>query len=165
MRFTKTSVAGAALLAALAAGAAVPAAFAQDATEAPTETTHEERHAAAQEGFAAALAEELGIGVDRVTTALETVRTAMAEERQAEHLAALEERLDAAVEDGSLTREQADAILEAHESGVIGGFGGPGSFRGRHGPRGGFGGPGMGMAPPSADSSSNTGAATGTSSV
>lgn len=110
MRITKTSIAGAALLAALAAGAAVPGAFAQTASEHPIETQtedpFEDRHA--------------------------EVQTELAAQRNAEHLAELTERLDAAVEEGSLTRAQADAILEAREAGVIGDFGGRGH-------RGGFG--------------------------
>ena len=153
MRITKTSIAGAALLTALAAGAAVPVALAQtakeDATESQTDNTVGDRHAGAKSDFAAALAEELGLDVDRVTEALETVQTELAAARSAEHLARMEARLDAAVEDGTLSREQADAILEAREAGVIGGFGGRGHRGGfgqggfGHGGPGGGGGPGM----------------------
>jgi uncharacterized protein HemX len=133
----KAAIAGAALVAALGIGLTVPA-FAQDATETPSdETTREERHAAHEAAFAEALAEELGLDADRVAEAIDTVRTAMMAERRAERLAALQERLDAAVEAGTLTREQADALLEAHESGVLGGFGrrgGRGHGPGRFGP-------------------------------
>lgn len=155
MRVTKTSITGAALLTVLAAGAAASAAFAQAASEDPTETQTEDRfegrHAGAQTDFAAGLAEELGLGVDRVTEALETVQAERAAERDAEQLAELTERLDAAVDEGSLTRAQADAILEAREAGVIGDFGGRGH-------RGGFGpgrprGDGSGLPPPGSQNS------------
>ena len=154
MRITTKTVASAALITALAVGAAMPAAFAQDATEQSSDdssaTTPEERHAQARDEFAAALADELGLEVERVSAAIEEVETAMADERRAQHLQALEERLDAAVADGSLTREQADAILEAQEPGALGGFGGRGHHRGfgSHG--------GARFVPPAANSSAGT---------
>lgn len=151
MRITKTTAASAAVLAALVAGATVPAAFAQDATEdtavEQSQTPREERHAAMRAEFTEVLAAELGIEADRVVAALETVQTEMAERREAEHLEALQERLDEAVQNGSLTQEQADALLAAHEAGVLRGFGGRGP--GGHGGPGGPGGPdGWGVPPP-----------------
>ena len=55
----------------------------------------------------------------RSTTALAEIRAA----RQAERAAALKERLDAAVADGTLTQAEADAVTKAVEKGVIGGGG------------------------------------------
>jgi hypothetical protein len=71
--------------------------------------------------LAKALAEKLGIDEAKVTTALEEIRTA----RQAERAAALKERLDAAVTDGTLTQAEADAVTKAVEKGVINPAGGP----------------------------------------
>lgn len=71
--------------------------------------------------LAKALAEKLGIDEAKVTTALEEIRTA----RQAERAAALKERLDAAVADGTLTQAEADAVTKAVEKGVINPGGGP----------------------------------------
>lgn len=136
MRRMKTAVASLAILGLLLVGATT--ALAQsDTTETP-----QDRRAEHEAEFAARLADELGIDVDRVSAALEAVRTEWQAEMQAERRAALEERLDAAVEAGDLTREQADALLEAHEAGVLGGPG-FGRHRGRHG--GGPGGPGFGF--------------------
>jgi hypothetical protein len=69
--------------------------------------------------LAQALAEKLGVDEAKVATALEEIRTA----RQAERAAALKERLDAAVADGTLTQAEADAVTKAVEKGVIGGIG------------------------------------------
>lgn len=107
----------------LASGAVIPA-TAQD--PAPTEQATEDaapspdrpRHQRL-ERFAAALAEELGIERDRVEQALRTVREELRQQARQRRLDVLEERLDRAVEDGDLTREQADAILEAAEEGVL----------------------------------------------
>lgn len=133
------------LVALVVAAFAVPA-LAQSASEdAPSEATSEEGgdgpFAAARTAFAEALAEELDLPVDRVTDALTAVRERLMEERQDQHRAALEERLDEAVADRELTREQADAILDAAEAGVLGGdrLRGMRGF-GHHGPRGWFGG-------------------------
>lgn len=149
MNISKRAIAGMAAAPVLVLGAAIPA-LAQDATateEAASETP-EERRAERTTELAAALAEELGLDTETVAAALETVRTELAEQRQAEMRAALQERLDAAVADGSLTQEQADAILAASEAGVLGGTGGfgGGPGRGHGGFGGGFGGPGF--APP-----------------
>lgn len=73
--------------------------------------------------LAKALAEKLGLAEDKVATALTELREA----RQAERAAALKERLDAAVQAGTLTQAEADAVTKAVEKGVIGGGG--------HGPR------------------------------
>ena len=67
--------------------------------------------------MAKALAEKLGLAEDKVTTALAEIREA----HQAERAAALKERLDAAVQDGTLTQAEADAVTKAVEKGVIGG--------------------------------------------
>ena len=65
--------------------------------------------------LAKALAAKLGIDEAKVTTALQEIRTA----RQAERAAALKERLDAAVADGTLTQAEADAVTKAVEKGGI----------------------------------------------
>ena len=65
--------------------------------------------------LAKALAEKLGIEEGKVSAALEEIRTA----RQAERAAALKERLDAAVADGTLTQAEADAVTKAVGRGVI----------------------------------------------
>jgi hypothetical protein len=147
MNRTKAMLAGLGIVAAMSLG--TTAALAQNADE-PTTDAQPLGH----DDFATRLAEELGIDVDRVTEALETVRTQIHEQRQAEHLDALGARLDAAVEAGQLTREQADAILEAAEAGVLGGHGFGGHHgRGHHGGfgRGGFGSTPDGEAAPDAD--------------
>lgn len=135
MRITRTGMAATAITTVLAVGVAVPA-LAQDAGAETGDTATEnrfedraERFAEKQEAFAAALAAELGLDTATVEAALESVAEQMATERQAERQAAIEERLDAAVEDGSLTREQADALREAAEEGVLG-FGHRGGRRG-----------------------------------
>lgn len=102
-----------------------------EATTEQNDTTPEERHAAKQAELVAALAEELDLDTNTVAAAIERVH----EGHRAEHRAALQERLDAAVESGELTREQADAILAAHDAGVLGSFG----------PRGHHGGPPVGF--------------------
>jgi hypothetical protein len=144
-RAVALTTAGVAGAAALAFGVPAIAATDDGSTATPSPSAPgledlEERREAAVQDFAERLAEELGADADEVAAALETVREEMATERAAERLAALEERLAQAVEDGDLTQEQADAILEAAESGVLGGMGGPGGGgRFHHGPHGGFG--------------------------
>ncbi|MEV0730426.1 hypothetical protein [Polymorphospora sp. NPDC050346] len=127
----------------LALAVAVPTvALAEDPTPAPSTSSssapsrteqHEERRAEHNRQLAEGLAAELGVDVEKVTAALEKVqgdlRTGAEQERQAK----LKERLDAAVEEGELTREQADAIIAGAEAGVLGGKGGgfgPGPGRG-----------------------------------
>lgn len=73
--------------------------------------------AARDEALATFLAERLGLDPGKVSTALAEIRA----ERQAERAAALKERLDAAVQDGTLTQAEADAVTKAVEKGVIGG--------------------------------------------
>ena len=125
--------------------AAIPLALAQDATESTTESateesTHEEERAAWELAYATRLAELLGLDVATVQEAVATVRAEQQAEREAEHLAALETRLDEAVAAGELTQEQADAMLAAAEAGVFPGGGHGFGGRGGFGPRG-FGGP------------------------
>jgi hypothetical protein len=106
---------------------------------------HEERMKAAVESgerpgrdsLVATLASGLDRSENEIRAALESSREAVMEEHQAAAL----ERLDAAVESGDITEEQADKIRERIESGE--GPGGPG----HHGPGGpgfGPGGPGFG---------------------
>ncbi len=146
----KISIAALGTAGVLALGAGVPAlAASSDSTPSPGPSAtdgdtlredFEQRRAAAEQEFAQRLADELGVDAADVTAALEKVRGEMQTEREADRTAALEERLDQAVEDGTLTRAQADAILEAAKNGVFPGRGGPGGgFRGHHGFGHGFG--------------------------
>lgn len=80
-----------------------------------TRPTHQERDAA----LAAELAKALDIDEATVTEALADIER----ERGAERAAVLQDRLDQAVTDGTLTRAEADAVKKAVESGVIGGGG------------------------------------------
>lgn len=103
----------------LVAGAVIPA-TAQDDPPTPQEGSNGHANRAAHaDAFAAALAEELGIDRARVDEALGNVRADLRERIRERRLTALEERLDAAVEEGDLTQEQVDAILEAAEDGVL----------------------------------------------
>lgn len=83
---------------------------------------------AQQQKLAAALAKALDLETADVTTALKDLRT----EAKADRTAAFQDRLDQAVEDGTLTRAEADAVLKAGKAGVIG-LGGRGA--GAHRPR------------------------------
>lgn len=88
--------------------------------------TAEEREALHQQ-FQAALAAELGINVDQLQATLDGLK--------AEKVAEAIERINTKVADGTLTQEQADAIIERIESGEP-------PFPGPRGPRhGGLGGP------------------------
>lgn len=122
-RKIKAALAATAAGGVLAAGAVIPA-VAQDptpteqATGDPAPSPDRPRHRR-MEQFAAALAEELGIEQDRVEQALRTVREDLRQQARQRRLEVLEDRLDRAVEDGELTREQADAILQAAEAGVL----------------------------------------------
>lgn len=146
MRFSRRTLAGIGVIGALALS--VPA-LAQDRTDDPAvESTQdggadegEDRRTAVRERFAEELASELGLPPEQVEAALEAVHERLHAERRAERLAALEERLDEAVAEGALTREQADAILAAAEAGVL--PGGRGRWH-RHGAPGGLG---RGLAP------------------
>ncbi|TDB93163.1 hypothetical protein E1091_12180 [Micromonospora fluostatini] len=150
----KQLLAGLAAAGVLGVGLAAPAvAAAGDDTGTPAPsasasagTDREQRHAERQAEFAESLAKELGVDTEKVTSALEKLREQRTSERPergergdwrggdaADRQAKLTERLDQAVEDGKLTREQADAIVKAVESGV---FPGGGWGPGRGGPHG-----------------------------
>ncbi len=86
----------------------------------PTEAEREARRAE----MAAALADELGVSVQKVTDALDSV----AADRKAEVRSGLATRLDTAVADGSLTEADKQSVLKAFDAGVLG--------RGQHGPDG-----------------------------
>jgi hypothetical protein len=112
----------------LALGLAIPAvAFAADPAPGPSTSGNnapadpQQRHAAERADYAAALAKELAISQDKVTAAMDKVDAQMKAKFQADRQAALKARLDQAVKDGKLTQAQADAILKAAESGVLGG--------------------------------------------
>ena len=62
-----------------------------------------------------AFAETLGVSPDQVTSALEEIRS----KAQADRAAGLQERLDQAVADGTLTQDEADAVMKAAREGVI----------------------------------------------
>ena len=136
--FASLGLAGAAGLAALVlAGPSVafadpsPSPSTSASAGAPTREDREARRAQRQDELAQALATELGIEKERVAAALEKVHAARKAEVKAERIAALKTRLDAAVAAGTLTQEQADAILKAAEAGVLpGGLGGRGHGRG-----------------------------------
>ncbi|MDH2391449.1 hypothetical protein QCN29_22245 [Streptomyces sp. HNM0663] len=91
-----------------------------------------ERREERQQELASALAKELGVSEDKVTAALEKIHGEKQQERKEDRQQRLSERLKKAVEEGTLTQEQADAVLEAAESGVLPGGhgGGPGHPRG-----------------------------------
>jgi hypothetical protein len=133
----------------LVAAFAVPALAqsSEDATD-PSETTDQDtgdtRYDELQADFAEALAAELNLPTERVEDALANVREQFLSERREHHRERLQERLDEAVAAGALTQEQADAIAEAAEAGVLGrdgrrGFRDHGGFRGHDGHHG-FGG-------------------------
>lgn len=67
--------------------------------------------------FAKALAEKLGVDEAKVQTALDEIRA----DRQSDRAAELKTRLDAAVQAGTLTQAEADAVQKAYDAGVIGG--------------------------------------------
>jgi hypothetical protein len=123
---TKMVVLGALVAGAVTVGAVLPA-LAQDRSETsnseeePTEDGAWPRgpglRGVHSDAFAADLAEELGLEVDEVTAAIEKVGAAHREQLQVTRTARLQERLDAAVEAGRLTQEEADAWVEAHEAG------------------------------------------------
>lgn len=153
-----TVIAGSAVAAVVAAGIAVPALASDTGSDTgpggdpgssdSLREQHEQRHEEARAEFAARLADELGLDADEVSAAIEKVADELRAERSEERLAALRERLDEAVEAGRLTREQADALLAAAESGDLR-AGLRSLHRGLHGfgPLGGLGGPGFGGGP------------------
>lgn len=71
------------------------------------------------EALATFLADRFGSTKETVLAALD----GMHEARQATRTTEIKARLDAAVKAGKLTQEQADAIIAAHQSGAMGGFG------------------------------------------
>lgn len=136
---------------AMAAANTSPAPSASASADADAEkgTAREQQRSDRQAAFAEALAEKLGVDVNEVTTALEELREQRAADRPerpergergerpgrgerpdaADRQEALAQRLAQAVEDGTLTQEQADAITAAAEAGILrgpGGHGGPG---------------------------------------
>ena len=72
-------------------------------------------HAERQAALAKALADELDVDEAKVVTALAEIRA----DRQAERAQAVEERLATAVEDGTLTQAEADAVRKAAEAGIV----------------------------------------------
>lgn len=90
-------------------------------TEGENDGTRPDRETRQAE-MAAALAEKLDVSQEEVAAALDSVHAERDQERRAE----LSDRLDAAVEDGTLTRADADAILKGADAGVLGGRGGSG---------------------------------------
>ncbi len=162
-RTWQAALIGAVLTASLAFGAT---AFAQTETESETETespsvdateqqmtpedffeNRREEHATREADFAAGLAERLGLDVDTVETAIEETREELSAERRAEAEAWAGQQLDQAVEDGTLTQEQADALLGLAES-VEGQLFGGRSMEGFGGRMfGGHGGGGFGFGP------------------
>lgn len=136
MTMNRSALAAIGIAGVIAAGAAIPA-IAQDATDdtAPEESTddiltREDRHAA----FAEALAAELGLDTATVSDAVDAVRDEMQAAREAEMQERIQARLDALVESGELTQQEADTLAQIQERGVfrdqLGGFG----RRGHHGP-------------------------------
>ena len=80
----------------------------------PNPDTRPDR-AARDAQLAASLAEQLGVSEAQVTAALAEIRATA----QAERIAALEEKLDAAVKAGTLTQTEADAVSKAADLGVL----------------------------------------------
>lgn len=74
---------------------------------------------AEHESLATYLAEQLKVDKAKVLEAL----NGMDEARQADRTTQIRTRLDEAVKAGKLTQAQADAVVAAHESGAMGGFG------------------------------------------
>jgi hypothetical protein len=116
-------VLGALVAGAVTVGTVLPA-LAQDQNGTSTETTEDVAWPCGpgpcgvpSGAFAADLAEELGLEAEEVSAAIEKVRATHREQLQATRTERLRERLDAAVEAGRLTQEEADARLEAHEAG------------------------------------------------
>ena len=72
--------------------------------------------AAAHDALATSLAEQLKVDQAKVLAALDGMQDA----RQTERTDQIKTRLDAAVQDGTLTQADADAMLKAHAAGVMG---------------------------------------------
>lgn len=90
---------------------------AEDATDAEREAAREAR----EKTLITALAKELGVDEAKVTSAVEALQA----EQKTERLEALTTKLDAAVEAGTLTQAEADAVVKAYNAGIISGGGGP----------------------------------------
>lgn len=84
-------------------------------TTAPTPGEDRPDPAVRDAALAKALADELKIDEARIKTALDEIRATHATERAA----ALKTRLDAAVQAGTLTQAEADAVTKAVKQGVI----------------------------------------------
>lgn len=141
----KHLLAGLAAAGVLGVGVAAPAVAADNTSPSPSASAvaekgadKEQQRSDRQAAFAEALAEKLGVDVNKVTTALEELREQRAAERPergerpdaADRQEALAQRLAQAVEDGTLTQEQANAITAAAEAGILRGPGGPGGHDG-----------------------------------
>ncbi|WP_018223141.1 hypothetical protein [Salinispora pacifica] len=152
----KHLLAGLAAAGVLGVGVAAPAVAADNTSPSPSASAvaekgadKEQQRSDRQAAFAEALAEKLGVDVNKVTTALEELREQRAADRPdrpergerperperpergerpdaADRQEALAQRLAQAVEEGTLTQEQADAITAAAEAGILRGPGGPG---------------------------------------
>lgn len=153
----KHLLAGLAAAGVLGVGVAAPAVAADNTSPSPSASASaekgadkEQQRSDRQAAFAEALAEKLGVDVNKVTTALEELREQRAADRPergerperpergergerpdaADRQEALAQRLAQAVEEGTLTQEQADAITAAAEAGILRGPGGPGGHDG-----------------------------------
>ena len=152
----KTALVAGSVATAAALGLGLPALAAADTDGADTSSTPraaqlQERRDEMHAELAQRLADELGLGTKTVSDALDTVMEQLQTEHRAERLDALQQRLDQAVENGTLTRERADAIYDAVKDGIgpwLGGRTGDmgdGFGFGRHGGMGAGMGAGMGM--------------------
>jgi len=92
----------------------------------PTAAERTARH----DKLTSALAKELGLSEAKVEAAFESVHKAHAAERRD----ALSDRLDAAVEDGKLTKGDKASVLKAFDAGVWGHHPGRGASLGEGGP-------------------------------
>lgn len=155
MRFTRKTVAGVAIVGVLALGATIPALAQDTGDDTGTESTQdwrelrraerEERQAereAHRAQYVERVAEIVGVEADDLAAAMDQVKDEMREEHAADRLAHLEERLASAVDNGRLTQEEADEMLERARDGEPP-FRGRG-MRGMNGNRGMGGGFGLG---------------------
>jgi Spy/CpxP family protein refolding chaperone len=88
-------------------------------TERPDGPPTASERSAHRDKFTAALAKELGLSESKVEAAFEKVQKAHAAERRD----ALSDRLDAAIDDGKLTKGDKASVLKAFDAGVLGGPG------------------------------------------
>ena len=82
-----------------------------DRTSRPTKA----ERTAQREAYVKALAKELGVDADKVTTALKEIAQEQREARQGEE----KERLAKAVTDGTLSQAEADAVQKALDEGIV----------------------------------------------